>query len=62
MIYLKFLNTLNTMETLLKLLNSLKENKKKLYLSIFIILGLLIYLAIAISYLLDIDPFIYFQF
>ena len=32
------------METLLKLLNSLKENKK-LYLSIFIILGLLIYLA-----------------
>ncbi len=50
------------METLLKLLNSLKENKKKLYLSIFIILGLLIYLAIAISYLLDIDPFIYFQF
>ena len=50
------------METLLKLLNSLKENKKKLYFSIFIILGLLIYLAIAISYLLDIDPFIYFQF
>ena len=49
------------METLLKLLNSLKENKKKLYLSIFIILGLLL-LAIAISYLLDIDPFIYFQF
>ena len=50
------------METLLKLLNSIKGNKKKLYFSILIILGLLIYLAIAISYLMDIDPFIYFQF
>ncbi len=50
------------MEIILKFLNNIKENKKKLYSSIVVLLILVFWLAIVISFLTDIDPFIYFQF
>jgi hypothetical protein len=50
------------MEIILKFLNNIKENQKKLYVSIAVLLILLFYLAVVISFLTDIDPFIYFKF
>ncbi len=50
------------MEIILKFLNNIKENKKKLYLYIVLLLALLFCLTIVISFITDNDPFIYFQF
>ena len=50
------------MEIILKFLNNIKENKKKLYLYIVILLIVLFCLTAIISFITDIDPFIYFQF
>jgi len=50
------------METILKLLLSLKNDKKKLYTSIIVLVVFVIYFAFAISLITDIDPFIYFKF
>lgn len=50
------------MEVILKILENIKENKKKIYIYIVLLLVLLISLVTIISFSMNIDPFIYFQF
>jgi hypothetical protein len=50
------------MEIILKFLNLIKSKNKFANLSIFILIVLIIVSAYLITNLLDIDPFIYFQF
>ena len=50
------------MEILLKLLNIIKSKNKFINFSIIILIILLTLAAYFIANLLDIDPFIYFQF
>jgi len=50
------------MEVILKILENIKDNKKKIYIYIIFLLVLLISLATIISFSMNIDPFIYFQF
>ncbi len=50
------------MEIILKFLNLIKSKNKITNLSIFILIILIIASAYLIANLLDIDPFIYFQF
>mgnify|MGYP001196542602 FL=1 len=50
------------MEIILKILENIKENKKKIYIYIILLLALLISLVTIISFSMNIDPFIYFQF
>ncbi len=50
------------MEILLKLLNIIKSKNKLINFSIIILIFLLVLATYFIANLLDIDPFIYFQF